>query len=164
MSIEGNEGTGRFFHSTTASAAEAILATGFRDGEGRYGFPMWLRGVFLADQPVDENFGAASEALLEVRIPGRIDLSPYEVVADGGDCREWCIPASLINECGEVRQVAKEEDDELRFLLSLPKQWPDPCPACGATLELVDSPQGFRDEVEIGECPDCRFMSRRLKA
>jgi hypothetical protein len=37
MTIEGNEGTERFFHSTTSSAAEDILATGFRDAEGHYG-------------------------------------------------------------------------------------------------------------------------------
>jgi hypothetical protein len=163
VTIEGNEGIGRFFHSTTTSAAEAILARGFRDGEGRYGFGIWLRGVFLADRPVDENFGAHSEVLLEVGIPVNIDLSPYEIVDETGDCREWCIPASVINEHAEVRQVEKDEADDLNFLLGLPRDWPDPCPACGGALQLVDSPAGFRDEIEIGQCLDCGLERHRRK-
>ena len=43
----------------TTDAADVILAEGFRDGEGNYGLydsegrPFTLRGVFVADEPVD---------------------------------------------------------------------------------------------------------------
>jgi hypothetical protein len=48
----------RYYHSTTPESAELIVRDGFRDSEGYYGFldlDEPLRGVFIADTPVDEN-------------------------------------------------------------------------------------------------------------
>src|SRR4051794_1128091 len=98
----------RYFHTT--DAAEAILREGFRPGEGRYGLAgATLRGVFLADQPVNVNEGATGDQVLAVDLSVPIDH--YELVtanAPEGGCREWCVPADLINANGTVALLSED--------------------------------------------------------
>jgi hypothetical protein len=97
----------RLYHTT--DAAESILKAGFRDTEGAY--LLWettLCGVFLANVPVDVNEGAKGDQLLTVDIPDSIDLSTFEIVEDGKPYREWCVPASILDEHGVVQRAAGE--------------------------------------------------------
>jgi hypothetical protein len=100
-----------YFHTT--DAADAIILDGFRDGEGSYMLVgMTLRGVFIADVPVDVNEGAKGEDVLEVVLPDDVDLDDYEIVCEIGTYREWCVPAELINSRGRVRLLSFEETEE----------------------------------------------------
>jgi hypothetical protein len=94
----------KLYHSTTKSAATSILARGFRDGEGNYGLPLILRGVFVSDVPVDVNEGAAGCTLLEIDATlTENEIAQYELVAEpSGGYREWCIPADLLNSRGTI--------------------------------------------------------------
>jgi len=156
VSADTSGGSQSFFHATTGRAAEEILASGFRDAEGSHGFPMLLRGVFLSDSPIDENDGAlSSEALLEILMPGNIDLSRYEIVEELRSTREWCVPAIFVNEHAEVRLIDDEEAGELQ--VSIPDEWPDRCLAC-----LIGIPQlSEEDGVQVGLCPECGAPSFR---
>ncbi len=70
----------RYYHTT--DAAGAILRDGFRDSEGHYGFAtLTLRGVWLADFPVDVNDGAVGDQVLAVDLP--VPLDDYELVTEG---------------------------------------------------------------------------------
>ena len=102
----------RYFHTT--DAAEAILRSGFRDGEGTYGLASFtLRGVFLADTPVDVNEGASGQDVLEVILPDEIGVDDYELIEDMKPYREWCVPAALLNDNASVRQLTDAELDRL---------------------------------------------------
>ncbi|MEZ0095913.1 hypothetical protein [Streptacidiphilus sp. EB129] len=101
-----------YFHTTDAT--EAILRDGFRDAEGTYklvGFT--LRGVFIADVPMDTNEGAKGEQLLEIVFPDDVNLENFELVEEGKPYREWCVPAELLNEHGARRLLAGSERDEV---------------------------------------------------
>ena len=50
----------RIYHVTSRSAADAILQSGFLDGESVAGDPASPQGVWFAEIPVDENEGARS--------------------------------------------------------------------------------------------------------
>ena len=68
------------FH-TTDHAAE-ILADGFTDGTGSYGFSQEVSGVFLSVVPATEQDGAIGGDVLEVTIPEWVDLDDYAIVED----------------------------------------------------------------------------------
>lgn len=96
----------RYFHRT--AAAEAILREGFRDGEGSYMLiGATLKGVFLADTPLDENEGARGDDLLAVDLPGELDLDEFEIIEEEKPYREWCVPAALINASGSVHRLKR---------------------------------------------------------
>jgi hypothetical protein len=100
-----------YFHTT--DAAEAILRDGFRDTEGTYklvGFT--LRGVFIADVPVDANEGTKGGQLLEIVVPDDLDLENFELVEDGKPYREWCTPSALLNKHGTVRLLSGDEREQ----------------------------------------------------
>src|SRR4051812_11365936 len=106
----------RFFHTTSCAAAEKILAGGFLDHSGTYGFGIWLSGVFVSDVPVDGNEGAYTGALLVIDLPvPEDDLAQFEIaVVDpetGGTYREWLIPAALLNEKALVRGATEDEEE-----------------------------------------------------
>lgn len=63
----------QLYHRTSKAAADAILAGGFRDQTGYYGFfdeatgdPVPLTGVWLADCALDSNEEAAGNDVLLV--------------------------------------------------------------------------------------------------
>jgi len=104
--------TTTLFHRTTDESAAAILASGFRDARGRYGFDVELEGVWLSDRPLDCNEGTTGDVLLTVTfVCSFADLDYYEVVEEARSFREWCIPASFINEHAVV-----EVTDETEFV------------------------------------------------
>jgi hypothetical protein len=88
------------YHSTSIRNAAAILTDGFRDATGSFGFATtMLTGVFFADEPVDENDGAASsEAIVAVDVPNARTLEQFEIIEDLKGFREWCLPAVMVNE------------------------------------------------------------------
>jgi hypothetical protein len=91
-----------FYHRT--NAAEVILREGFRDRNGLVGaLHSGIEGVFLGDRPLDGNEGAKGDELLEIRLPDELDISDYELIEDEKPYREWCVPAELIKQHGEVR-------------------------------------------------------------
>ena len=97
-----------YYHRT--AVAERILAHGFRDYTGSYGLDGATRtGVFLSDVPPDEDEGAAGEDLLQVTLPGELDISEYEIVEEGLGYREWCVPAALLNEHSYIRRLSPDE-------------------------------------------------------
>jgi hypothetical protein len=99
-----------FFHTT--AAAEEILQDGFRDAEGSYGLATHsLRGVFVANVPVDCNEGAIGDQVLEIMLPGDVDLTGFELIDEGQHSayREWCVPAELLNTRAAVRLLTDAE-------------------------------------------------------
>ena len=86
----------RVYHATSADAAGAILAGGFRDATGYFLTRQLHTGVWVADQPLDENEGATSENLLTLDVPDA-DLELYEWVEEGKGYREFLVPAEILN-------------------------------------------------------------------
>lgn len=94
----------RFYHVTPH--ADAILAQGFRDGEGFYGFYLDapLRGVFVSDFPVGVE--EAQGDILSIDLPDDITFDEYEWVDESapiGWRRESHFPAEFLNKRGETR-------------------------------------------------------------
>jgi hypothetical protein len=58
----------KLYHRTTATAAKAIRAKGFRDGVGTYGMTQLFRGVWLSNEPLTINEGAKGDTLLCVTL------------------------------------------------------------------------------------------------
>jgi hypothetical protein len=140
----------RLYHTTTTAAAAEILAGGFRDGEGTYGFRRLLRGVWLADSPVDGNEGAPGwpsegDPVLAVDIPEEL-LGDLEVVEDGKGYREWLVPADLAN---QHRPYLVDPDEVARLTEPTPssrrRSWPASPPEQRAQLA------GLVDEEEDGK-------------
>jgi hypothetical protein len=98
-----------YFHTT--NAADRILADGFSDAEGSYGFDgLTLRGVFLSATPANIQDGAKGDQVLEVVFPDHVDLSEYAIVEEGRPAVwEWCVPAELINRLGRIRLLSDYE-------------------------------------------------------
>jgi hypothetical protein len=105
----GYGGEVKLYHAT--SAAQAILADGFRDWSGSYGLAdavegtaLILTGVFISDRPLSANDGAPvnwgdapGDGVFEVTIPDDVDFAEYELIEEGKGYREWCVPAELLN-------------------------------------------------------------------
>ena len=81
------------YHRT--SAANAILAGGFRDGQGTYLTHETWRGVWLADRPLDANEGASGDTVLFVDLPDEV-AAKHEWDQDIG-YREFLVPAEIVN-------------------------------------------------------------------
>jgi hypothetical protein len=96
----------RLYHTTDASAFEAILQPGFQDKTGSYGFvndhrPASLTGVWFANRPLGVSEGAADEPVLGAPVlvidVDEEAVAAYELTTRSGTYREWCIPAELAN-------------------------------------------------------------------
>jgi hypothetical protein len=87
----------RFYHRTTKANAQAIIAGGFRDGEGTYMTDTRHRGVWLSDVPLDENEGAGGEVVLSFEMPEEL-AADYEWIEDGKPYREFLCPTELVNQ------------------------------------------------------------------
>lgn len=99
-------GKTRLYHRTDADAARAILREGFRDAEGRWGMTTKskLRGVWVADRPLDGNDGAKEGPLLVIDIDLPLEqLDYWECKEKGKGFREWLIPARILNPHSRVR-------------------------------------------------------------
>jgi hypothetical protein len=87
----------KLFHRT--DAAQEILDRGFRDGEGTYLTTRRFRGVWLSDEPLDENDGVAGSTLLMIEIPEEV-VASWEWVEEGKGYREFLVPADRVNQYG----------------------------------------------------------------
>lgn len=96
--------------SHRTSAADAILAQGFRDGEGTYLTAYVWRGVWASDMPLDENEGAAGNAVLVIEIPDEVFASHEWVKDVSFGYREALIPAPILNACPRRRWTEAEGD------------------------------------------------------
>jgi hypothetical protein len=104
----------RFYHRTTQEAARIILARGFKDGHGDYGFDVPLLGLFLSAEPVGAQEGARGDALLEVTLElTDAEVEFHEIIEEGKPFREWIFPADLINGQGVVCLMSREEEDAI---------------------------------------------------
>jgi hypothetical protein len=100
----------RVFHRT--SAADAILASGWRDGHGTYLTGAPLKGVWVADVSLDENEGASGDAVLVIELPDAV-FAEYEVVEEGKPYREALVPAVVLNEYRAMTRLITPDELEL---------------------------------------------------
>ncbi len=88
----------KLYHRTTAAGAQAILADGFRDGTGTYLTDREWSGVWLSNNPLDENEGTKGPVLLEVSVKAtHREMAQFEWIEEGKPYREWLIPATFLN-------------------------------------------------------------------
>jgi hypothetical protein len=101
----------RLYHCTDASAAEAILRDGFRDGCDTYMTDQQFEGVWLSDSPLGPNEGVWGDVLLEIRfkVPPD-DLSDFEWIEEGKGYREWLVPAVLLNARAAINIIPMDTD------------------------------------------------------
>jgi hypothetical protein len=72
----------RYYHTT--DAASRILEEGFRDNSGSYGLATFtLKGVFISDEPLDDDEGAIGDGVLELDLPDDLDIGEYELIEEG---------------------------------------------------------------------------------
>ncbi len=83
------------YHRTNAGAA--ILADGFRDGTGSYMTDRTFSGVWLSDQPLDEDEGASGSTLLSIDVP-EATVVEFEWIEEGKGYREFLVPAAVVNQ------------------------------------------------------------------
>ena len=99
----------------TTSAGAEILEKGFLDSTGSYMMVnTTLTGVWVGDHIHSINDGIHGDDVLEIVID-EVHVSPFEVRDLSGkqDFREWCVPASVLNDYGEVRLLSDDEVDEV---------------------------------------------------
>jgi|SoimicmetaTmtLMB_FD_contig_31_5853584_length_519_multi_1_in_0_out_0_2 hypothetical protein len=91
------------YHRTDENIARKIIDGGFRDGKGYYMTPRLYSGVWVSDQPLDENEGANGNALIRIELAkDEHEIEFFEWIEDGKPYREWLIPAALLNEFGKI--------------------------------------------------------------
>jgi hypothetical protein len=95
------------FHRTSAEAAVAIVADGFRDAEDYYMTGNLYRGVWVSDEPLDINEGAQGDVLLSLDVPESL-FAEYEWVEDAKAYREALVPADVLNASGRPTVVDVE--------------------------------------------------------
>jgi hypothetical protein len=67
------------YHSTRRETADLILRDGFRDGRDHYLTKLEPSGVWLSDEPLDEQAGGATGDAIVVEIAKEV-VRPYEWV------------------------------------------------------------------------------------
>jgi len=82
----------RLYHETPH--ADAILADGFRDGEGKYLTDGMHRGVWVSDRPLGE-IGEGGRVFV-IDVPEDVVLE-FEWVEEGKGYREFLVPAAILN-------------------------------------------------------------------
>jgi hypothetical protein len=94
-----------YYYVNTSAEVEAILRDGFIDEykETTTG----MSGVYLASSPGEPEPDYPDDELLEITLPAEISISQFERFKEGCRWREWLLPASLLNECAEIRPVTK---------------------------------------------------------
>jgi hypothetical protein len=87
----------KVYHRTPE--AEAILNDGFRDGPPR-GKSELLAGVFISNDPPQPCEGAKGMTTLALELPEEVVESYLTDYGPDGSCREYFLPASILNEHG----------------------------------------------------------------
>src|SRR6267143_885570 len=93
-----------YYCSKTTEETHAILRDGFINDLQYKG----ISCIYLADTPA----AWLGEQLLEISLPGEIDISPFEI-APGAPWRGWCVPAGIINQYGKTRLLPDDERDQV---------------------------------------------------
>ena len=93
----------KLYHGTSRIHADAIIKEGFQDRTGTYMLSITLTGVWFGNQMLDENEGAKSEAYFIIDIPESLLVN--ELIEEGREFREWCIPAELANRYFSNREI-----------------------------------------------------------
>ncbi len=97
------------YHTTTADAANAIVANGFKDGTGTYLTDHEFTGVWLSDRPLGFNEGTQGDTILAVDFDGDLsELQDYEWVEERKLYRAWLVMAAFLNERCTVRLMEDE--------------------------------------------------------
>jgi len=99
----------RLYHRTSRINAEAIIANGFRDGEGRYLTDSRHRGVWLSDRPLDANEGALGDTIIAVDFDDPGTIAEFEWIEDERPYREWLVPADRINGIASMRVIPEDD-------------------------------------------------------
>jgi hypothetical protein len=104
----------RFYHVTDRASAEKILRDGFEDSEVIHDNSELLIGVWIADRclagedDVGPRLGPLPDVALLINLPVE-RVEQYERREPGKPYREFCVPASLLNEF-EIDGVEELED------------------------------------------------------
>jgi hypothetical protein len=95
------------YHVTHREDAVMIQA-GFQDAPTPHGM-----GVWLAEHPLEIQDGSSGDTVLEVVLdmPGEA-LRQYEWDDPLIGCRQWVVPAVVVNACGKVRLLEQDEATE----------------------------------------------------
>jgi hypothetical protein len=95
------------YHVTHREDAVMIQA-GFQDAPTPHGM-----GVWLAEHPLEIQDGSSGDTVLEVVLdmPGEA-LRQYERDDPLIGCRQWVVPAVVVNACGKVRLLEQDEATE----------------------------------------------------
>lgn len=103
-----------FYHTTSAAAAEAILKGGFRNNEIRNSVgDIVPEGVYFSDWPVDIGFGAKGTVTLVMEMPEEKIAEKYDFSRDVDSCREFIIPAEIVNSYGLPRLCSDDEVEQV---------------------------------------------------
>jgi hypothetical protein len=99
------------YHRTTIAEARAVMQRGFQDQKWGFGVAntepegrLKVRGVWLADQVLEEGEGPPGDAVLEVAVGGDPEvLQPFEVPGVLPEARLWVVPAAVLNPLATAR-------------------------------------------------------------
>ena len=85
------------YHRTYA--AEAIIRDGFRDGQHNYPIPDAHHGVWVYEEPLDEQEGALGNVVLVISSVPEAAVVDFEWILPGRprSFREFVVPASVLN-------------------------------------------------------------------
>ena len=99
----------KLFHGTHAKNAANILKRGFRDTTRCYMMNTTVTGVWVSDKILDESESAFCDVVLQIEAKvSKINLDFYEVKEAGKPYREWCIPASILND-GKISKLSQTQ-------------------------------------------------------
>ncbi len=107
--VENNRATAMnpYYYVNTRAKIEAILRDGF--GNEYKEKTTGTEGVYLTDAPGEPDPDYPDDQLLEVILPSEVDISQFEIKAEGVRWREWIVPGDLLNQSAEIRLLPKEE-------------------------------------------------------
>lgn len=101
------------YHRTTDEVARSIIEHGFRNDSGYFMGQRTWTGVWLTARVPDAKSGAGETILrVSVSMPER-ELSRWEWTGEGRGCREWLIPAGLLNRKMRVELLERRELTEV---------------------------------------------------
>ena len=71
---------------------------------------MSLTGIWVSSFPLSEREGPKGDMVLKIALPfPKTDIADFEVSEECKPYREWCIPASILNEKGVTVLLSIED-------------------------------------------------------
>jgi hypothetical protein len=96
-----------YYYCDKRGEIEAILRDGFIDTLTNTS--NGIHGVYLAEAPGNPDPEYLDNQLLEITLSPQVDISHFELIAPNATCREWVIPASILNRYGRVRPLSADQ-------------------------------------------------------